>query len=49
MSLPLTIGKNTYMSDTLTKHVFFSKILPILPVESSLRTYQEVEQQDFFR
>ncbi|CAL9732625.1 inhibitory regulator protein Ira1p [Monosporozyma unispora] len=48
MSLPLTIGKNTYMSDTLTKHVFFSKILPILPVESSLRTYQEVEQQDFF-
>lgn len=48
MSSPLHPTENTYMTDTLTKHVFFSKLLPILPVESSLRTYQEVEQQEFF-
>lgn len=40
--------QSPYLCDALSKHLFFSKILPILPVESSLRTCQEVEQQDFF-
>lgn len=39
---------NPYICEGLSKHLFFSKLLPILPVESALRTCQEVEEQGSF-
>ena len=33
---------------TLVKHLLFDRILPILPVESTLTTYSQVEQDQFF-
>lgn len=47
-STSTSFNQNPYMCEGLSKHLFFSKILPILPVESAFRTCQEVEQQEFF-
>lgn len=43
-----TVGGRYSMNETLLRHVFFSKLLPILPVESANRFYQEVERQEYF-
>ncbi|CCF59180.1 hypothetical protein KAFR_0G01460 [Kazachstania africana CBS 2517] len=39
---------NDFMIDTLTRHIFFERIFPLLPIESNLRTYQEVEANEFY-
>lgn len=36
------------MTETLVYHLFFDRILPVLPVESTLTTYREVESDQFF-
>ncbi|QID87911.1 Ras GTPase activating protein ira2 [Saccharomyces pastorianus] len=38
-----TDAQSSHMTRTLIKHVLFDRILPILPVESNLSTYLEVE------
>ncbi|CCH61653.1 hypothetical protein TBLA_0F01100 [Henningerozyma blattae CBS 6284] len=45
-----TVGTNNgiFMVETLSKHIFFDRLLPILPIESSPRTYEEVESMPFF-
>lgn len=37
-----------YMTDALVKHLYFERILPLLPIKSNISTYQEVELNDFF-
>lgn len=46
-SLSNPIGKSK-MTETLVYHLFFDRILPVLPVESTLTTYREVESDQFF-
>lgn len=43
-----TFGLKYSINETLIRHVFFSKLLPILPVESASRSYQEVENQEYY-
>lgn len=40
--------EETYMVHTLVKHLFFDRMFPILPIESSLETYTEVEHDIMF-
>lgn len=37
-----------YMVNSLIKHMYFDRILPILPVESTFQTYAEVEADETF-
>ncbi|CCK72560.1 GTPase-activating protein IRA1 KNAG_0K01960 [Huiozyma naganishii CBS 8797] len=39
---------NNFMINSLARHLFFSKILPLLPIESSSHNYQEVENGTFY-
>ncbi|EJS41849.1 ira2p [Saccharomyces arboricola H-6] len=38
----------SYMTRSLVKHILFDRILPILPVQSNLRTFSEVEEYSSF-
>lgn len=46
--LPVGVSSGQYMINTLCKHVFFDRLLPILPIESQFKTYNEVESLPFF-
>ncbi|CAI4776024.1 BDM_1a_G0048530.mRNA.1.CDS.1 [Saccharomyces cerevisiae] len=43
-----TDSKSSRMTRTLVNHILFERILPILPVESNLSTYSEVEEYSSF-
>lgn len=41
-------GTDHFMSDTLSRHLLFERMLPLLPVRSGAATYQEVELNEVF-
>lgn len=41
-------GNDTSLTTSLVKHLLFERILPLLPIESTLSTYSEVENLPYF-
>lgn len=41
-------NRNSPMEYSLTKHLFFDRLLLILPIESNLKTYSDVEADPVF-
>ncbi|GMM57285.1 GTPase-activating protein [Maudiozyma humilis] len=41
-------GTDRFMSDTLTRHLLFERIFPLLPVRSGAASYQEVELNEVY-